>query len=129
MEKKIKGVNIHNLEVEIKGHIDRGIVDLGALTLEVEDRDFILDIVSSYHEHTEGMFGGDITRITCDLEVDLDVFEDCKYNLTKEDLLNCEHNDLVRTLYVGGEEDFEVEQILFHFDVDGQDYTMKIDEE
>ena len=33
--KKIEGVNIHNVEVEIKGHIDRNIVDLGALTLSM----------------------------------------------------------------------------------------------
>ena len=37
-------VNIHNLELEIKGHVDRNIVDIGSLTLSVDDREYILDV-------------------------------------------------------------------------------------
>lgn len=122
--KKIKGVNIHNVEVLIKGTKERHDIDLGALTLRVDDREFILDVVQSYSDETE-----DGLIISCDLEVDEDTFDECPYNITKDDMLDCEHNDMVRELYVGGEVDFEVVSITLYFDIDGQDYQMMIDEE
>ena len=122
--KTIEGVNIHNLEIVIKGTTERHNVDIGALTLRVDDREFILDVVQSYSDELE-----DGLRISCDLEVDEVTFDECPYNITKDDMLDCEHNDMVRELYVGGEVDFEVESILLHFDIDGQDYQMVIDEE
>lgn len=122
--KTIEGVNIHNLEVEIKGDVQRHDIDLGALTLRVDDREFILDVVQSYSDEIEGGL-----RISCDLEVDEDTFDECPYNITKDDILDCEHNDMVRELYVGGEVEFEVVSILLHFDIDGQDYQMVIDED
>lgn len=125
----IEGVNIHNLEVEIKGHVDRNIVDIGSLTLSVDGREHILDVTQSYSYKTENFSGEPILRITCDLEIDKDTFEDCPYNITKYDLLGADHNELNAELYVGGEEDFEVENILLHFDVYGQDYQIKVSEE
>jgi len=125
----IEGVNIHNLEVEIKGHVDRNIVDIGSLTLSVDGKEHILDVTQSYSDKTENISGESILRITCDLEIDKDTFEDCPYDITKNDLLDADHNELNAELYVGGEEDFEVENILLHFDVDGQDYQIKVSEE
>jgi len=125
----IEGVNIHNLEVEIKGHVDRNIVDIGSLTLSVDGREHILDVTQSYSYKTENFSGEPILRITCDLEIDKDTFEDCPYDITKNDLLDADHNDLNAELYVGGEEDFEVGNILLHFDIDGQDYQIKVSEE
>ena len=122
--KKIEGVNIHNLEVVIKGDVERHDVDLGALTLSVDGREFILDVVQSYTDDIEGGM-----RISCDIEVDEETFDECPYNITKDDMLDCEHNDMIRELYVGGEVEFEVESILLHFDIDGQDYQMVVDEE
>ena len=127
--KTIQGVNIHNLEIVIVGTKERSDIDLGALTLSVDDREFILDVVQSYSDVTEDLQGNPIMRISCDLEVDDDIFEDCPYNITKEDLLNSENNNLVRTLYIGGDNDFEVQSILLHFDIDRQYYQLSIDEE
>ena len=128
--KTIEWVNIHNLEVVIKGHVPRHDVDLGALILSVDGRKFILDVVQSYSNETEDMKGNPILRITCEIEVDEDTFDECPYDITKDDLLDAEHNDLVRTLFVGSDgDDFEVESILLHFDIDGQDYQLLIDEE
>jgi hypothetical protein len=125
--KKIDGVNIHNLEVVVKGvDYHRNDVDLGALTLSVDGREFILDVVQSYSDELEE---DGTLRISCDIEADEDVFDECPYDITKDDLLDCEHNDLVRTLYVTGEEEFEVVSITLYFDIDGQDYQMKIDED
>lgn len=129
MKYEIEGVNIHNLEVVIKGHPQRHDVNLGALTLSVDGREFILDVVQTYSDETEDLEGNPILRISCDLEADDDVFDECPYDITKDDLLDCEHNDLVRELFVDGEVEFEVESILLHFDVDGQDYQIKVDEE
>ena len=127
--KEIKGVNIHNLEVVVKGHVPRHDIDLGALTLSVDGREFILDVVQTYSDETEDMDGNPILRISCDLESDETLFDECPFDITKEDLLDAEHNDLVRELYVGGETDFEVESILLHFDIDGQDYQLAIEQD
>ena len=45
----------------------------------------------------------------------------------KDDLFDHDRN---MTLYVGGDyDDFVVESIHFHFDIDGQDYELKVLEE
>jgi hypothetical protein len=126
--KTIEGIKIGNLEVEIKGSVERHNVYLGALRLSVDGREFILDVVQSY-THTPEETGTGTTRITCDIEVDEDTFDECPYDITKDDMLDCEHNDLVRELFVDGEEEFEVESITLYFEADGEDYQMKIDEE
>ena len=127
--KSIKGVTIGNVEVSLQGERDDSKdYDFGALTLRCEDREFILDTVQSYTDGTD-MTGDGTTRITLDVEVDEDTFPDCPYNITKQDLLDCEHNDLVRELYLGGNFENEVLSITLYFEVDGQDYSMIIDEE
>jgi hypothetical protein len=125
--KTIKGINIHNLEVVVKGKdILRHDVDLGALTLSVDGREFILDVVQSYSDEVED----GTLRISCDVEGNEEEFDECPYDLTKDDLLDCEHNDLVRTLYVSGSEDFEVVSITLYFDdCNGQDYQLKVNED
>jgi hypothetical protein len=124
--KKIEGINIHNLEVTIDRKVESGNMNIGALTLEIEDRAFILDVVQTYHDDIEG----NKTRVTCELEVDEDTFFECPYNVTKEDILNARHNNLKRTLYIDGEVDFEVELIILHFDdCNGQDYQIEVVEE
>jgi hypothetical protein len=126
--KNIKGINIHNLEVVIKGeYYQRNDVDLGALTLSVDGREFILDVVQTYSDEIEE---DGTLRISCELEVDEEVFDECSYDITKDDLLDAEHNDLVRTLYIGGEVEFEVVSITLHFDdCNNQDYQLLVDEE
>ena len=125
----MKGVNIHNLEIEIKVHIDINIVDIGSLTLSVDDREYILDVTQSYSDKTENFSGKPILRITSDLETDKELFSDCPYNLTKNDLLDSDHNGLNAELYISGEEHFEVEKILLHFDIDGRHYQIKVKED
>jgi hypothetical protein len=126
--KTIEGINFHNLEVVIKGKdYHRNDVDLGALTLSVDGREFILDVVQSYSDEIEE---DGTLRITCDIEVDEDTFDECPYDITKDDLLDAEHNDLVRTLFVGGEVEFDVVSITLYFDdCNGQDYQLLVDEE
>lgn len=122
----MKGVNVHNLEIEIKDHIERHNIDIGALTFTCEGREYKMDIIQSYTEYTEDLGDELITRITCDLEPkpDREVFDECKFDFTAEDLINGYDREM--TLYVGGDgEDFEVKTIRFHFDIDGQDYELK----
>ena len=132
--KVIEGINIHNLEVVVKGkNLKRHDIYLGGLTLSVDGREFILDVVQSYSDEIdEEIFDEDVTiRITCEIESDEETFDECPYDLTKDDLLDCEHNDLVRTLFVDGDStEFDVESIILHFDdCEGQDYQIKINEE
>ena len=125
----MKGVNVHNLEIVIKNHIERDNIDLGALTLSCDNREYGMEVVQSYTDYTEDLVGNEITRITCELEVepDRDVFPECKFDFKKDDLFDHGRN---MTLYIGGDdEDFKVESIRFHFDMDGQDYELKVLEE
>jgi len=127
--KKIKGVEFGNIEVVIEGERNwKDNYDFGALTLKCEDREFILDVCQSYTDGPDKT-GEDFTRITLNIEVDEDIFSDCPYNITKEDLLDCEHNDLVRELYIGGNFKNKIISMNLFFEVDGQDYQMKLEEE
>lgn len=125
----LKEVNIGNIEIVIKGEFERHDLSIGALTLSVDGREFILDVVQSYTDTPEKT-GDGTTRITCDIEVDEDTFDECPYDITRDDLLNCEHNDLVRELFVDGDNFVnEIESITLYFEIDGQDYSMLINEE
>jgi hypothetical protein len=126
----MEGVNIHNIEIVLKGDVNRDIVDIGALTLSADGREYMMDVIQSYSQGVD-LTGDNTTRITCELEEkpDRDVFEDCKFDFTKEDLLDADCHEKMMTLYVGGDEDFEVESISLHFDIDGQDYQLKVIEE
>jgi len=127
--KQIKGVSIGNIEVVVKGERNpNDDYDFGALTFNCQDREFILDVCQSYTDGPE-MTGEDFTRITLEVEVDEDIFSECPYNITKEDLLDCEHNDLTRELYIGGNFKNEILSITFYFEVDGQDYQMMLEQE
>lgn len=127
--KTIKDVVIGNIEVVIDGERNwDDDYDFGALTLKCEDREFILDVCQSYTDGTD-ITGDGTTRITLDVEVDEDIFDECPYNITKQDLLDCEHNDLVRELYIGGNFKNKILSITLFFEVDGQDYQMELEEE
>jgi len=127
--KKIEGVKFGNVEVVIKGKRDwNEDYDFGTLTLSCEGREFKMDVCQSYTDGPD-ITGEDTTRITLDIEPDEELFEDCPYNLTKEDLLDCEHNDLVREIYIGGSFENEILSIDLFFEVDGQDYQMKLEQD
>lgn len=124
--KTIEGVTFGNIEVVISGKRDCSKdYDFGALTLKCEDREFILDVVQSYTDEV----GDGTTRITLEVESDEDIFSDCPYNLTKQDLLGCEHNELVKELFIGGTFENEIVSITFFFEIDGQDYSISVDQE
>lgn len=127
--KRIKGIEINSLEVVIKGINNRNTVYLGAVTLSVAGREFILDVVQSFTDITEDKDGIPMLNISCVVEPDEDTFDDCPYNLKKEDLLNADKNGLVKTLYVGGEEDFDVVSIVLNYEYQGEEYQLEIDEE
>ena len=127
--KRIKGVKFGNVEVVLEGERDWSQdYDFGALTLKCEDREFILDVIQSYTDGTD-ITGNGTTRITLDVEPDEETFDECPYNLTKRDLLDCEHNDLVRELFIDGTFENEIISITLYFEIDGQDYSMLINRE
>ena len=124
--KTIEGVTFGNVEVVLSGKRDwNQDYDFGALTLKREDREFILDVVQSYTDEV----GDGTTRITLEVESDEDIFSDCPYNLTKQDLLDCEHNELVKELFIGGTFENEIVSITLFFEIDGQDYSISVDQE
>ena len=81
---KIDGIQILGLEIKLYGErTQEDEIDLGALTLRKDEREYILDSVQSYTT-TEGGF----TTIEVDLEKDEELFPDCKYDLTALDLFD-----------------------------------------
>ena len=120
--KKIENVNIGNVEVVIKGkRKSRDDYDFGALTLKREDREFILDVVQSYTE-----VEGNKTKITLEVEPDEDAFDECPYDLTKEDLLS---DDIFAEIFVDGTFENKIISITFFFEVDGKEYTISVEQE
>ena len=99
-----------NTKFSLKITFDRFLTEnpyLGAVTLQREGREYILDVVQSYTYDDEDCAGA--TEIQCDLEVDEDTFGECPYDLTLEDLMS---EDISAEFFIEDEETFEVEEIL-----------------
>jgi hypothetical protein len=94
--KDMKDVEVLGLMINLFGVKAEGddTPDLGAVTLSRDGREYILDVCQSYTTEK-----GD-TEIECDLEVDRDMFEDCAFDLTMEDLYS---SDLKATFYIATE--------------------------
>lgn len=89
--KKQNTVQFLSIEIKFRTSHDipklMGCINLGGITLEVEDREYMLDVLTSNFENDE--CGG--TTISCNLdnfEGTLEVFEDCKFNVTDADFSN-----------------------------------------
>jgi len=110
----IEGVSFGDVEIFVKGKIEPGNVDIGAVTLENNGRKFMLDVSSYRHD------GG---IISCDLEVDTDTFpeEEFKYDLTKQDLLDINHGGK-GTIFVSTEDELPIDKIELWATVD-EKYT------
>jgi hypothetical protein len=108
----ISGVEFSHVDFLIKGKAKIGHIDIGAVTLKKDDREYILDVTDyEIPDDTNPV-------ITCCIEEDLITFSACKYDLTKKDLSALTE----ATLYVSAEYDsepFEVEWIRLFFEIDG----------
>ena len=81
--KEITLENIIETEIVLFGnHLDTEL-DYGAITLKNEDREFILDVVQTVRH-----FDGEVTTIDVTVEIDKELFEDCKFDLNDLDLLS-----------------------------------------
>jgi len=99
--------------------------DLGAITLSRDGREYILDVCQSYTKGEPDC--GEATEIHCDLEVDRELFEDCKFDLTQEDLLS---KDLIAKFYIASEdEEFEIVNMELVFEINGKRQTIKVAED
>ena len=121
-------MKMKDIEFKLKITLDRFITTspyLGAVTLERDGREYILDVCQSYTYDDDDCENG--TTIQCDLEVDKDTFEDCKFNLKVKDLLS---EDISAEFYIGSEdEEFEVEEMLLTFEIDGKSHSIKVVED
>ena len=134
---EIPDVNWHNVEIFVdRTDLESGHIDTGAVTLKANGREFILDVCSYYICN-----GSDGSIITCELTIDTKTFDECPFNLTKQDLLDWNHNDdQSATLYVTADDwaynqgkDFKVEKIHLYYDISGsgppEDMIMELEEE
>jgi hypothetical protein len=118
-EPQILGVEFLSILVTFDCPVDRNLYDFGALTLECEGRNFILDVCKSYTNEES-------TEITLGLEVDTDIFPvstEYNYELTNEDLFS---SKLTAKLYIGSE-DYEVEPDSMTFFIKSGATTKAID--
>ena len=106
---KIDNVEILGLTVELYGETDNSpsVVDLGAVTIKREGREYILDVVQSYTTPKDGF-----TTIETDLERDDDTFDECPYDITAEDLMS---DDLVAEFYIASELPVETLTLFVRF--------------
>lgn len=75
--------NIGTIEILLSGNQVDTDIDLGSVTLKHEGREFILDVCRSnrYYDEDE-----DQTLIEAYVEIDEEIFPDCPYDLTEDDL-------------------------------------------
>jgi hypothetical protein len=114
----IDGVEILGVTVILYGEIEENEhVDLGALTIKRDDREYILDVVQSYTK-----FEGGFTTIETDLEKDEDTFEDCPYDITSVDLMS---NDLQLEFFIDGDFSANIEHITLFVRFGGENGMTK----
>ena len=101
----MKDIEFLGVTIVFDGNAERGIVDLGSITLKSGEREYKLDIETSLYTFANGQ-----TTIECEVDEAKDIFGDeCKYDLTKEDLYNLD----VAEIFISGECDEPEHQTLF----------------
>jgi len=83
--RKIDIEDFKNIVIIIQGNDYKGNdTNIGALTLSIEDREFMIDISQTYITKLED---GN-TSILCEFEdeIDRETFDECPFNITNEDL-------------------------------------------
>ena len=123
--RKIDGISILGLEIRFHCIVDSSLYDLGAVILQCEDRNYILDVVRSEINNEDNH-----TLIMCDVEVDEDTFKEgsknfigdgkvLKYDLVATDFMS---PALTGTIYIGNEYEVEPEsQTLFVKHINNED--------
>jgi hypothetical protein len=117
----IDGVEIHVLEITLEGiRNDDHEIDIGALTLSRNEREHVLDGALSETYTDED---ANETEINVFLELDRDLFDECKFDLTKEDLHS---GELEAVFYIESYPDLPVKKMTLLID-NGSGGTMEID--
>jgi len=116
-EPAIKGIRIGTVEVIYKDKPDPDKLYWGHVKVKCADREFIWDVCQSYTDF--GVYTDDLAKghycTTLDLEADPDVFGDCPYDLTHDDMLDPES----ATLYVEGVDPRDI--TLYFTDLEARD--------
>ena len=119
----IDDVAISHVTVRISKEVSSiAALDLGSVTLNCEGREYKLDVTDSLWDSDEGY-----TEISCGLTTidEDDIFEDCKFDLTGDDLFSSE---LRGTIFVGDEgEEIEGEEMTATLIVQRDGCTRAID--
>lgn len=95
----IDDVAISHITIKISKELENvTLLDLGGVYLSCEGREYIMDISDSCWDIEDG-----VTEITCGVKTidEDDIFEDCPFDLTGEDLFS---SSLKASVYVGDEE-------------------------
>ena len=95
----IGDVAISHITIKISKELENvTFLDVGGVYLSCEGREYIMDISDSCWDIEDG-----VTEITCGLKTidEYDIFEECPFDLTGEDLFN---SSLKASVYVGDEE-------------------------
>lgn len=102
----IDGVKILSLEIELVGKKDEE-TDLGSVTISRDGREYVLDTCMSYSDFEDG-----ITTIEAILERDDEIFDECPYDITAEDLAS---DDLVIEFYIETENEIQSMVLVVEF--------------
>lgn len=100
----IKGIRVGDVEITYKGKLDPETYFWGAVKITRDGREFIWDVYQSYTDD----LGDGYYRTSLGLAVDAETFADCRYDLTREDLLDPSS----ATLEYGGIDTSELEPAI-----------------
>lgn len=112
------------LAIVIDGDVEANRYDLGAVTLECEDRSYILDATSSYINKENGK-----TTFDTKVEVDKETFDESysRYDLKTADLFSPK---LKATIFIGHEYEVEPESMTLLVTLESGDvYPIKLENE
>lgn len=91
--KKITLANVIDIQIDLFGNQLDTDIDLGSITLKLNDKEFIFDVIQSFRELDDDE---ENTTISLKVEIDKETFPDCKFDLNQLDLLS---NDVTGEIY------------------------------
>lgn len=112
----MNGVIFLGVDINFGCFIDRDDYELGSIKLDLDGRNYILDVINSFindgidEEHS---------IISCEVSKDLEVFpidDENNYQLTADDLLS---DNIKGSMYIGDDYDIVPESIILFLNVRG----------
>lgn len=113
------------VRMKVNKKVNTSDINIGALYLRVNDKQFVYDTTKYYYEHFEED-GAEKSYIIMSLIIGEDFVDDDLYTMSHLDLLDFKNNNLEAQLWIE-DGDYEIESNHFFFEHEGEQFAVPIE--